>query len=230
MSKPLILIADDDPHIRDVLRYALSRDGHAVIEAGDGAEALRLAAEKSPNLVILDVMMPEQDGLAVCRSLRSGSATLPILFLSSRDDEIDRVLGLELGADDYVTKPFSPRELSARVKALLRRSEALRQPAAPAVEGGLRHGKLAIDADRFSASWDGTAVPLSVTEFNLLKTMATRPGIVFTRDMLMDGAYADHRYVSDRTIDSHIRRLRAKLAEAGGDPIETVHGLGYKLA
>lgn len=229
MSKPLILIADDDPHIRDVLRYALSRDGHAVIEAGDGAEALRLAAEKSPTLVILDVMMPEQDGLAVCRSLRAGSATLPILFLSSRDDEIDRVLGLELGADDYVTKPFSPRELSARVKALLRRSEALRQPAAPQAEGGLRHGKLAIDAERFIASWDGLSLPLSVTEFNLLKTMAARPGIVFTRDMLMDGAYADHRYVSDRTIDSHIRRLRAKLAEAGGDPIETVHGLGYKL-
>jgi two-component system OmpR family response regulator len=223
---PKILVIDDDSPIRDVIRFALTREGFAVIEADDGLRALALAAAEKPDLIVLDIMMPDIDGTEVCRRLRGGGDQTPIVFLSSRDDEIDRVLGLELGGDDYVGKPFSPRELVSRVKAILRRGAAARIQN----QRDICHGRLRLDLTGFAAFWDGHPVILTVTEFALLQTLAQQPGRVFTRDNLMDGAYSDGRFVSDRTVDSHIRRVRAKFAEAGGaDTIETVHGLGYRL-
>ena len=223
---PKILIADDDAHIRNVIRFALARDGHAVVEAADGAAALALLAREAPDLLVLDVMMPEMDGTELCRRIRRDS-DLPIIFLSSRDEEFDRVLGLELGGDDYMTKPFSPRELVARVRALLRRRDG-RVTSAPAGGEPLRRGPLSLDADRFEARWADQPMALTVTEFRLLQAMAAHPGRVFTRDALMAAAHADQRIVSDRTIDSHVRHLRAKLAALGASPIGTVHGLGYR--
>jgi len=224
-----ILLIDDDPHIRDIVRFALNREGFAVVEAGDGVQGLALARADSPDLILLDIGMPEMDGTEVCRRLRRESR-VPIIFLSSRDDEIDRILGLELGGDDYVTKPFSPRELTARVKAVLRRmvppEPAVREVSDPV----LRHNRLRLDLDGVRAFWDETEVVLTATEFGLLRTLADRPGKVFSRDALMDGAYATERYVADRTVDSHIRRVRAKFQAVGGAPVETVHGLGYKLS
>jgi two-component system, OmpR family, response regulator len=229
---PKILMVDDEPHIRDIVRFALTREGFTVIEAENGAEGLALALSEAPDLILLDIMMPELDGSEVCRQLRRTSR-IPIIFLSSRDDEIDRVLGLELGGDDYVGKPFSPRELAARVKAVLRRAQP---PAAPEAKAAgpenaeLRFGRLRLDIEGFRAFWGGDEVILTVTEFALLRTLAERPAKVFTRDNLMDGAYALDHYVSDRTVDSHIRRVRAKFQAVGGAPVETAHGLGYKLA
>jgi len=220
-----VLIVDDDDHIRDVVRFALQKEGFVTREAGDGAEALRCFQAQGADLVILDIKMPGMDGLEVCRSLRRETA-VPILFLSSKDEEIDRIIGLEMGGDDYVTKPFSPRELVARVKAILRRLES-RPENIPA--GDLRQGKLRVNTDRYKSYWDGKEVILTATEFNLLRTLLSRPGNVYTRDALMNGAYLKGQIVSDRTIDSHIRRLRAKFNSAGGDPIETVHGVGYQL-
>jgi two-component system OmpR family response regulator len=225
-TMPKILIADDDPHIRNVIRFALARDGLATIEAADGAAALALIAREQPDLVILDVMMPEMDGTELCRRLRRDS-DVPVIFLSSRGEEVDRVLGLELGGDDYMTKPFSPRELVARVRAHLRR-RAGRVTDAPRAVAPLHRGPLTLDADRFEARWNAAPVPLTVTEFRLLQAMAAHPGRVFTRDNLMGAAHADARIVADRTIDSHVRHLRAKLAALGAAPIETVHGLGYR--
>ncbi|MBK1838381.1 response regulator transcription factor [Azospirillum sp. YIM B02556] len=232
---PKILLIDDDPHIRDIVRFALARDGFAVIEAEDGRRGIAMAQDEAPDLVLLDITMPELDGTEVCRRLRRDSR-VPIIFLSSRDDEIDRILGLELGGDDYVTKPFSPRELVARVKAVLRRMapepeaapEAAPEPMAPPHR--IRHNRLCLDAESVLAFWDDAEVVLTATEFGLLRTLAERPGKVFSRDALMDGAYATERYVADRTVDSHIRRVRAKFLALGGSPIETVHGLGYKLS
>ncbi|WP_149539552.1 response regulator transcription factor [Siccirubricoccus phaeus] len=218
---PKILVADDDPHIRSVILFALARAGFTAVEAADGPAALAAFAREAPDLVVLDVAMPGMEGTEVCRRLRQSSA-VPVIFLSARDEEVDRILGLELGGDDYMVKPFSPRELVARIRARLRRQEAA-PPPAPA------QGPLALDAERFEARWQGAALPLTVTEFALLRAMAAQPGRVFTREMLMQVAYPDHRIVSDRTIDSHVRHLRAKLAAAGGAPIGTVHGLGYRF-
>jgi two-component system, OmpR family, response regulator len=220
-----ILIADDDPHIREVVRFALHKAGFETCEAGNGADALTRYAKERPDLVVLDILMPEMDGTEVCRRLRQQGAT-PIVFLSSKDDEIDRVLGLELGGDDYVTKPFSPRELVARVKAVLRRGAA----ADPKGSGRpLTHGRLKLDIDQFKAWWDGREIVLTVTEFGILRTLLRQPGKVYTREELMNSAYDFHNVVSDRTIDSHVRRVRSKFGAAGGDPVETIHGLGYKL-
>jgi two-component system, OmpR family, response regulator len=221
-----ILLIDDDSGIRDVVRFALVREGFAVIEAEDGAQGLALAERETPDLIVLDIMMPELDGTEVCRRLRRTSR-VPIIFLSSRDEEIDRVLGLELGGDDYVSKPFSPRELVARVKAVLRRMST-EKPRPENAE--LRHGKLRLDLEGFRAFWGEDEVVLTVTEFALLRTLTERPGKVFSRDALMDGTYALDHYVSDRTVDSHIRRVRAKFQAIGGVPVETMHGLGYRLA
>lgn len=224
---PRILVVDDDSHIRDIVRFALEREGFSVIEAENGAEGLALAEKEKPDLALLDIMMPEMDGSEVCRRLRRKSV-MPIIFLTSRDDEIDRVLGLELGGDDYIAKPFSPRELVARIKAVLRRTQPVVPSLAQSAE--LRVNALRLDLDQVRAYWNETEVALTATEFGLLRTLAERPGKVFSRDALMDGAYQDERYVSDRTMDSHIRRIRAKFQAAGGTIIETVHGLGYKLS
>jgi two-component system, OmpR family, response regulator len=218
-----ILLVDDDQNLREVARYALSQAGFLVEEAANGRDALAAARARPPDLIVLDVRMPEMDGLEVCRELRKTSR-VPIVFLSSADEEIDRVLGLELGGDDYLGKPFSPRELVARAKAVMRRLE----PQA-AVKEVLRRGPLALDEERFEASWNGNVVVLTITEFNLLAALLRAPGKVFTRDELISRAY-DGVAVSERTVDSHLRRVRAKLAAAGGQPIETVHGLGYRLA
>ena len=223
---PTILVVDDDGHIREVVRYALEKSGYRVFEAKDGACALTLVKEQPIDLVILDVVMPEQDGLEVCRRLRA-DGQLPIVFLTSRDEELDRVLGLELGADDYVTKPFSPRELVARVKAVLRRSKGGQAEDRAQI---IERGKLRLDLDRHICSWAGKAVDLTVKEFGLLQALAGMPGKVYTRDELVDRAYGMGHAITDRTIDSHVRRIRKKLGHSGADdPIETVYGLGYRL-
>ncbi len=223
-----ILIADDDPHIRQLLVFALDKAGLNAVEAEDGEEALAYVARQPVDLIILDINMPKMDGLEVCRKIRA-SGELPILFLSSRDDEIDRVLGIELGADDYVVKPFSPREVVARVIAILRRSQPKAAPSEQ-VGGTLVHGKLRLDLDGWNAHWDGTALSLTVTEFELIKALATAPGRVQTRDMIIDRLHGPGFAITDRTIDSHIRNLRAKFAAAGGhDLIETRPGVGYSI-
>jgi len=222
-----ILVVDDDPGIREVVCFALQKAGYATAVAADGEQALARFAADRPALVVLDILMPELDGVEVCRRLRAdpkGRGT-PIVFLSSKDDEVDRIVGLEVGGDDYMAKPFSPRELVARVRAILRRAGTPAERPEPA----LKHGRLALDAEQYKAFWDGRELVLTLTEFGILRTLLRRPGRVCTRDALMNEAYELHKIVSDRTIDSHVRRVRAKLASLGADPIETVHGIGYKL-
>jgi len=224
-----ILLVDDDPHIRDVVRFAFEKTGMAISIAQDGKEALRQFNSKVHDLVVLDIGMPEMDGLEVCRQIRKSSNT-PILFLSARDEEIDRVLGLEIGGDDYVTKPFSPRELVARVNAILRRAKT--PASAPETSGSKArsHGGLVLDPDARSVSFEGQALTLTALEFEILRTLLARPSFVFTRELILDSAYADNIHVADRTIDSHIRNIRAKFAAAGCDSvIDTVHGVGFRL-
>ncbi len=229
-----ILIADDDPHIRDVLSFALEKAGMQLTLAEDGRQALdsfrsQTVRQQAADLIVLDINMPELDGLEVCREIRKFS-DVPILFLSSRDDEIDRILGLEIGGDDYVTKPFSPRELVARINVILKRTQATARVLEP-VATELRHGKLSIQPEQHTASWQGQEVNLTATEFAMLQMFARQPTRVFSRDSIMDSAYDGNVYVSDRTIDSHIRHIRQKFAEVGCENvIETVHGVGYKLA
>jgi two-component system, OmpR family, response regulator len=223
-----ILIADDDPHIREVLAFALDKAGLSARAVEDGEAALAAVANQPPDLIILDINMPKMDGLEVCRRLRADS-DIPILFLSSRDDEIDRVLGIELGADDYVVKPFSPREVVARVTAILRRSASKAVPA-PLSGKPLEHGALRLDLGGWRASWRGEEVVLTVTEFGMLRALASAPGRVLTRDNIIDQIHGPGFAITDRTIDSHIRNLRAKFAKAGGtDLIETRAGLGYSI-
>ncbi len=231
-ERKTVLVVDDDAHIREVVRFALRKADFDVLEAADGRAALEIAARENPDLLVLDILMPEMDGTEVCRELRKTART-PIVFLSSKDDEIDRIIGLELGGDDYVTKPFSPRELVARVRAVLRRTDMM-PPGAPASteekDGQqLGHGKLRLDLDRFRAFWADEEVVLTVTEFGILRTLLGYPGKVFSRTELMDGAYRDYTVVAERTIDSHVRRVRHKFASVGGEPVETVHGVGYRL-
>jgi two-component system OmpR family response regulator len=225
---PTILVVDDDPHIREVIDFALQKAGFATVDAENGEQALARFHATHPDLVVLDIVMPERDGTEVCRELRRVS-TVPIVFLSSRDDEVDRILGLELGGDDYVTKPFSPRELVARIKAILRRGKGDAQNAVVSSEQRLEHGRLRLDLDRYTACWQDQELVLTLTEFGILRTLLAHPGKVFNRDQLMDGSYQDYRVVSDRTIDSHVRRVRAKFKTLGADPIETLHGIGYRL-
>ncbi|MER0238475.1 response regulator [Fulvimarina sp. MAC8] len=219
-----ILVIDDDPHIREIVVFALEREGYASEIAKDGREALERHESFRPDLVVLDIGLPEQDGLEVCRAIRRDHET-PILFLSARSEEIDRVLGLEIGGDDYVTKPFSPRELVARVKTILKRSGA---PAkAP---NAVRHGVLSLDREARTVTVETQDAGLTGLEFSILTLLIERPRMVFSRNQLLDGAWPDNVHVSDRTIDSHIRNLRAKLARAGcPDAIDTVHGVGFRL-
>ena len=222
-----VLIVDDDPHIRQLLAFALAKGGFETREAGDGEAALAAIAAAAPDLVILDINMPRMDGLGVCRRIRA-AGQLPILVLASRDDEIDRVLGIELGADDYVVKPFSPREVTARAAAILRRTAAA--PVAAVAGDRKTHGRLILDLDAWSARWDGSEVSLTVTEFGILRTLAAAPSRVFTRDAIIDQLHGPGFAITDRTVDSHIRNLRAKFASVGGhDLIETRAGVGYRL-
>jgi two-component system OmpR family response regulator len=222
-----ILIVDDDAAIREIVRFALEKANFTVVEATDGAAALGQFRAAAPDLIVFDILMPELDGTEVCRTIR-GESPVPILFLSSKDDEIDRIVGLEIGGDDYLAKPFSPRELVARVKAILRRSSGPPE-ARPVTDGVLRDGRLTLDPDRVTVTWDAQALALTATEFGMLRALMTSPGRVLSRDMLMDKGYTAERTVSDRTIDSHIRRLRAKFATLNAHPIETLPGFGYRL-
>ena len=219
-----ILVVDDDPRLREVVRYALSREGFEIDEAGDGHAAIAACDAKLPDLVVLDVVMPELDGIEVCRRIRQRSK-VPILFLSSRGEEVDRVLGLELGGDDYVTKPFSPRELVSRVKAVLRRSSE--EPATST--GTLQLGDVRLDPHEVRVFAGKTELELTATEFRLLQVLMTKPGRVYTRDELMTRGYEGTHFVSGRTLDSHIRRIRKKFKDTGRDPIETVHGMGFRM-
>jgi two-component system response regulator ChvI len=225
-----IAIVEDEQNIRDNLAFALEREGYRIETYGDGLEAWEAFQQELPHLVILDIIMPRMDGLELCRRLRTVSENLPIIFLTSRDEEFDRVLGLELGADDYLCKPFSMRELIARVKVLFRRIALGREAASASDEELLEIGNLTLDLRRYTARWRDQAVPLTVTEFMILHSLARRPGHVKTREQLMNEGYPHDTFVSDRTIDSHIKRVRKKFLaiDTGFDGIETVYGLGYR--
>ncbi|NLH82913.1 MAG: response regulator [Phyllobacteriaceae bacterium] len=227
MTPAQILVVDDDPAIRSVVTFALEKAGHVTRSAADWMAALAALAAAPADLVVLDVGMPEMDGLAVCREIRRTS-DLPILFLSARDEEIDRVLGLEIGGDDYVTKPFSPRELVARVGVILKRSRTGRTVEAPGPR--LERGVLALDAEARRVFVADRPVAFTGLEFAILRTLMSRPNRVFERGEIIEAAWEGAIHVSDRTIDSHVRNIRAKLAEAGcADPIETVHAVGFRL-
>jgi DNA-binding response OmpR family regulator len=230
-SRGTVAVVDDEQTIRETVGFALDREGYRVTTHADGVEAWEAFERELPDLVILDILMPRMDGRELCRRLRGVSTTIPIIFLTSRDDEFDRVLGLELGADDYLCKPFSMRELMARVKVLFRRLALASAPPTDEEEI-LRLGALELDVRRYTATWNGVAVPLTVTEFMMLHALARRPGHVKTRQQLMDEGYPHDTFVSDRTIDSHIKRIRKKFTsvDSGFDAIDTVYGLGYRYA
>jgi two-component system, OmpR family, response regulator len=226
-----ILVVDDDPHIRQLLVFALNKAGYGTLEAEDGEAALRQVADHSPDLVVLDITMPTMDGLEVCRRLRS-QGNLPILFLSSRDDEIDRILGIELGGDDYVVKPFSPREIVARVGGILRRASTRGVEPVSTTETGaeMRHGDVKLNTHKWIAFLGDAPVTITASEFSLLRTLMAAPTRIFSRDQLIDRLHGPGFAVSDRTIDSHVRNLRRKFADLGcPDLIETRTAIGYGL-
>ncbi len=225
MAGELILVVDDEPNIIELARLYLEKEGFRVAEAGGGEEALRLFEEMSPALIVLDIMIPEPDGWEVCRRIRSRSS-LPIIMLTAREDEVDKVVGLELGADDYLTKPFSPRELVARVKAVLRRS----RPASESQEV-LHAGDLVIDASRRKVMQGEEEIDLTPREFDLLYTLALNRGIVMSRERLLERVWGYDYFGDTRTVDVHIRHMREKLGEDSSNPryVETVWGVGYKF-
>lgn len=228
---PRIAVVDDEAGIRTTLDVALRREGYAVELHADGLAAWEAFSAALPDVVVLDILLPRIDGLELLRRLRALSRELPILMLSSKGEEFDRVLGLEMGADDYLPKPFSIRELLARLKVLLRRAELLAEGRTSPQERLVRRGRLKLDLDRYEA-WCGDArLPLTISEFLLLAALARRPGHVRSRDQLLDEVHGDDEAGSLRTIDSHIKRLRRKLALAapGFDPVEAVYGLGYRF-
>jgi two-component system phosphate regulon response regulator PhoB len=226
MGKSTILVIDDEADLVELLRYNLQREGFEVICASDGKVGLQSARHHRPDLIVLDVMMPNIDGLEVCRALRADErcANVPIIMLTAKAAEADRIVGLELGADDYVTKPFSPRELVARVKAVLRRTGVPREPSKV-----IRVSGLTIDLERHEVRFDDKAVSLTATEFRILELLASRPGRVLSRDDLIDGAIGRDASVFDRTIDVHITAVRRKLGK-GAAQIQTVRGFGYRLS
>jgi two-component system response regulator BaeR len=214
-----VLIVEDEPKIAALLRDYFAASDYRVTVLSSGERAIETIRETSPDAVLLDLMLPVVDGLSICRGVRAFS-NVPILIVTARVEEIDRLLGLELGADDYICKPFSPREVVARVRAVLRRaSAAATAPSLP----------IELDADRFEARVRGRALILTPVEFRLLKKLVDQPGRVFSRAQLIDALYVDHRVVSDRTVDSHVKNLRRKLTDAGVDPIASVYGVGYRI-
>ena len=227
-----ITLVDDDENIVTSVSLALESHGHKITAYHDGASGLAALESTPPDLAILDVKMPRMDGMEVLRRLRQTSQ-LPVIMLTSKDEEIDEILGFNLGADDYIHKPFSQRLLIERVKALLRRTGAdgvEPEPSAEVSGKAIKRGKLSMDPARHESTWDGKPVKLTVTEFLLLQALAQRPGFVKSRDNLMDAAYDDQVYVDDRTIDSHIKRLRKKfkVIDDAFDSIQTLYGVGYK--
>jgi two-component system OmpR family response regulator len=236
-----VLVVDDEPRIREVVQYALEREGYRVSTATDAKAADAALRAEAIDLVVLDIMLPDKSGLELCRALREKRRT-PVLFLSARGEEIDRIIGLEVGGDDYLPKPFSPRELVARVRAVLRRSEPLDapphrsepepqpMPTPPASRRApLQLGELHIDIERHELRARGHQVRLTHTEFCILTALAERPGVVFSRQQLITAATDEGVHIAERTIDTHVRRIRSKLREHGLSPVETVHGVGYKL-
>ncbi|HEX2591921.1 MAG TPA: response regulator transcription factor [Rhizomicrobium sp.] len=227
-----IALVDDDKNILTSVSMLLEQEGYHVKTYSDGAAALTALAAAPPDLAVLDIKMPRMDGLELLRRLRQ-AADVPVIFLTSKDEEIDELMGLNAGADDYIRKPFSQRLLLERVKAVLRRNDGHKGekpvPGDPKTETMVR-GKLALDPQRHECTWDGKPVRLTVTEFLILQCLAQRPGFVKSRDNLMDAAYDDQVYVDDRTIDSHIKRLRKKFKAVADDfdAIETLYGVGYR--
>jgi len=228
---PRIAVVEDEAGIRTTLEVALRREGFAVDLHADGLAAWQAFQASLPDVVVLDILLPRLDGLELLRRLRERSRELPILMLTSKGEEFDRVLGLEMGADDYLPKPFSIRELVARLRVLLRRAQLLAEGRSSPQERVVRRGRLRLDLDRYEA-WCGEArIPLTISEFLLLAALARRPGHVRSRDQLLDEVHGDDEAGSARTIDSHVKRLRRKLAlaAAGFDPVEAVYGLGYRF-
>ena len=226
MNNPLIVVVEDEQAIQDVIAYNLRREGYEVLLAGHGNEGLALIQSKRPALVILDLMLPGIDGLSICQQLRADAKTrsIPLMILSAKEEESDIVIGLSLGADDYLAKPFSPREMLARVKALLRRANNSRSVA----DDYIQVGPLAIDFSRFEAKLSGQPLKLTATEFKLLAELAGHPGRALTREHLLNRAVGDAVVVVDRNIDVHIRSVRKKLGDQAA-MIETVRGLGYRF-
>ena len=229
-----IALVDDDRNILTSVSIALQAEGFITRLYSDGEAALKALIDNPPDLAVCDIKMPKMDGLELLRRLREKSA-LPIIFLTSKDDELDEALGLAMGADDYIAKPFSQRLLIARIRAILRRAEFRRQPAGEETDGAaepLVRGKLVMDPARHKVTWDGGEVVLTVTEFMILESLAQRPGVVKSRNQLMDAAYQDDVYVDDRTIDSHIKRLRRKfrVTDPSFEAIETLYGAGYRFS
>jgi len=225
LPKEKILVVDDDPDILSLLQYNLEKEGFRVIVAPDSQSALQLVASELPQLIILDLMLPQVDGLEVCRQIKreQSSSGIPIIMLTAKGEEIDRVVGFELGADDYITKPFSPRELVLRVKAILKRLSLREEPAQR-----LTLGELLIDLDRHQVWIAGKEIDLTPTEFKLLSTLASRRGRVQTRDRLLADVWNYEPDIDSRTVDTHVKRLRSKLRN-WGEAIETVRGLGYRF-
>jgi two-component system, OmpR family, response regulator ChvI len=224
-----IALVDDDRNILTSIQIALEAEGFAVRTYTDGAEALRGLTANPVDLAILDIKMPRMDGMELLERLRRQSE-LPVIFLTSKDDEVDELMGLRMGADDYIKKPFSQRLLIERIRALLRREALTRDGSAAGAAETVVRGDLLLDSARHLCAWKGQPVDLTVTEFLLLKSLASRPGHVKSRDQLMDAAYGEHIYVDDRTIDSHIKRLRKKFRVIDGEfaQIETLYGVGYR--
>ncbi len=225
-----IALVDDDKNILASVSMLLEQEGYQVRSFSDPAAALTALTTAAPDLAILDIKMPRMDGLELLRRLRQANELLPVIFLTSKDEEIDELMGLNAGADDYVRKPFSQRLLLERVRAVLRRAEGKAAGGGDAKKESLVRGKLALDPQRHECTWEGKPVRLTVTEFLILQALAQRPGFVKSRDSLMDAAYDDQVYVDDRTIDSHIKRLRKKFKVVADDfdAIETLYGVGYR--
>jgi len=227
VSGQTILVVDDEEAISEAVRARLESEGYRVVVAGDGPQAIAMCAAVHPDLVVLDLMLPGMDGLEVCKEIQK-DGWVPVLMLTARTEEADKVAGFAVGADDYLTKPFSLRELAVRVQAILRRADRIRSlPAAEPIE----RGALAIDAARRRVTVDGDEVALTPLEFEILLTLAREPGVVFTREQLMDHVWGYRDYAGGRVVDSHIARVRRKLAEDGAEPrfIRTVHGVGYSF-
>jgi len=233
-GQQVIALVDDDRNILTTVSIALQAEGFATRVYSDGTTALKALLDNPPDLAVFDIKMPSMDGLQLLQKLREKSA-LPVIFLTSKDEEPDEALGLAMGADDYIAKPFSQRLLTARIRAILRRSALVREDDAAAVEpsetGGLMRGRLTMDPLRHQVEWNGKPVSLTVTEFLILEALAQRPGVIKSRNQLMDAAYSDDVFVDDRTIDSHIKRLRRKFraADSAFGAIETLYGAGYSF-
>lgn len=221
-SKGLVLVVEDEKAISDMLRMYLSREGFGVHVESDGAAGLAAAKQLRPVAIILDVGLPSMDGTEVCRQLRASGDWTPVLFCTARDEEIDRILGLEMGADDYITKPFSPREVVARIKSVMRRTSGI-----PEGSGTVVVGPVVLDPDTRRVTLDGEEITLTATEFDLLAFLMSRPGRVFTRDELLSHVWGYSSVVGTRTVDVHVAQLRAKFGEQS--PIRTVRGVGYSV-